>query len=376
MAEIDFTQLSPAELDAMLDLPAMQPPSDQFSNFDNPPNQNGLAIGVIAACTSVVVLCLGIRLYAKLALMRKAQVQEYLIVAAFLVHIAGVFYTACLPLLKISILLEWLGMFVPRGTRNWFFWSAWIMIGIQAAFGIAIIIALNLACIPTRKKWEFWLPGKCFNAHNVETASAAFQLASDCFVLFIPQKIIWDLKMSWKKRLGVSFIFSLGVLACVSAAFRLAVTIDYADAVDSIYNIGPVCFWAFAEMTCGFIVVCVPCIPKILIESGTWRKMKRGLGMSTTAGGSGATPKHTGNSSAVRSKNLRSANDSYQELDDHTEMKNLGSSESAEYLHTPRARLENGIVRTTQVAVTHDSDVNSEETMRYTTARDPRMQWR
>lgn len=103
-------------------------------------------------------------------------------------------------------------MFVARDTRNWFFWASWGMIIIQALFGIAIVISLNLACIPTKKKWEFWVPGTCINAHDIETASAAFQLASDCFVLLIPQKIIWDLQMSWKKRFGVSVIFSLGVL--------------------------------------------------------------------------------------------------------------------------------------------------------------------
>lgn len=129
-----------------------------------------------------------------------------------LIHLAGVFYTACLPLLKISILLEWLGMFVPRGRRNWFFWAAWFMIGLQIAFGVAIVIALNLACIPTKKKWEFWVPGKCINAHNIEVVSASFQLGSDLFVLLVPQKIIWDLQMSWRKRLGVSVIFSLGIL--------------------------------------------------------------------------------------------------------------------------------------------------------------------
>ena len=83
MAEVDFTQLTQEELDAVLEGPAMAPPEGEVSNFVDPPNQNGLAIGVIAACTSVVVICLTIRLYAQLVLMRRAQVQEYLIVAAF-----------------------------------------------------------------------------------------------------------------------------------------------------------------------------------------------------------------------------------------------------------------------------------------------------
>lgn len=83
MAAVDFTQLTQAELDAVLEGPAMPPPEGEVSIFDDPPNKNGLAIGVFTACNAVVVICLAIRLYAKLGLMRKAQVQEYLIVAAF-----------------------------------------------------------------------------------------------------------------------------------------------------------------------------------------------------------------------------------------------------------------------------------------------------
>lgn len=82
-AEIDFTQLSQEELDALLDGPAAPPPDGEVSNFVDPPNNNGLAIGVMALCTAVVVICLAIRLYAKLGIIRKAQTQEYLILTAF-----------------------------------------------------------------------------------------------------------------------------------------------------------------------------------------------------------------------------------------------------------------------------------------------------
>ncbi|KAK3935732.1 hypothetical protein QBC46DRAFT_396858 [Diplogelasinospora grovesii] len=394
---VDYSQLTAAQLDALLAMPAMAPPAGEVSNFVDPPNQNGMAVAVMVVCITAVVLCLAVRAYARIILLKRVQVQEYLILTAFgcfigwsyctlslvpspgyyvhtwnvtlrqtvemgyLVHLAGVFYSVCLPLLKTSIMVEWLGIF-DGGKRNWFFWVCWVMIGIQIAFGVAVVIALNLACIPTKKKWEFWVPGKCINAHNIETTSATFQLVSDCIVLILPQKIIWGLQMSWKKRLGVSVIFSLGVLACISAAFRLAVTVIYADAADAIYQIGPVCFWAYAEMTCGFIVVCVPCVPKILLESGVWRKVKKGLGMSVTAGTAANTKNQTG-ASAMRSKNMRSVNNSYLEIDDDTELKTLGS-ESTEHLRDPYAntKLEKGIIRTTQV--TQNSDLSSsDETM-------------
>ena len=86
---VDFTKLSPEELEAVMEMPILEPPKGEVSNFVNPPNQNGLAIGVTTACGTVVLICLAIRLYAKLGLMKKAQAQEYLVLLAFVCHSPG-----------------------------------------------------------------------------------------------------------------------------------------------------------------------------------------------------------------------------------------------------------------------------------------------
>jgi hypothetical protein len=80
---MDFTQLTPAQLDAVLEMPAMAPPAGEVSNFINPPNQNGMAVAVMVICTIVVALCLLIRAYARVILLKRIQVQEYLILLAF-----------------------------------------------------------------------------------------------------------------------------------------------------------------------------------------------------------------------------------------------------------------------------------------------------
>ena len=129
-----------------------------------------------------------------------------------LIHISSNLYSAILPLLKISILVEWLGMFVPPGTRGWFFWASWFLIFVQIGFAIAAIVVLNISCSPTNKKWEFYVEGECLDTGAIEVASASFQLASDFIILVLPQKLIWDLHMGWRKKLGVSIIFSLGAL--------------------------------------------------------------------------------------------------------------------------------------------------------------------
>lgn len=41
------------------------------------------------------------------------------------------------------------------------------------------------------------------------------------------------------------------------------------------YIIGSLLFWATAEMTCGFLIFSVPCLSKIILDSGLRRRMTR-----------------------------------------------------------------------------------------------------
>ncbi|GAB1319644.1 hypothetical protein MFIFM68171_09854 [Madurella fahalii] len=388
-----------------LDGPALAPPAGIIPNFDNPPNQNELARGVLIACASIATICLVLRAYGRFYLLREVSAEDVMVVLAYgcfwgavnstfamidtpgyFVHqwdirlrdliptsyhilIFGVCYSFVLPLLKVGILIEWCRMFVPHGsvTKNAFWWGCVILSFIQIGAAVATIIALNLQCIPHQAIWDFTIPGAlCFKLYNLQVSSASIQLISDVGILLLPQRVIWTLKMSWKKRMGVSVIFGLGLLACVSAAFRLATTIAYGEAQDAIFALGPLVFWATAEMTCGFFIICVPCMPKILKQAGVLRKIKKALGMSTgptansakadyfAGGGSGSRSRGPGGSST--------APDSYHKLEeDGVAMDNLKSSESTEHLHG-HGKLTTApvITRTTQITVMEDSRSTSD----------------
>lgn len=94
-------------------------------------------------------------------------------------------------------------------------------------------------------------------------------------------------------------IFSASVAAC----FRLAHTVAFASQADSIYLIGPLLFWADAEMTCGFFIFSVPCLSKLIMESGVRQKFFGTLGLTSlttnrAVQGSGSTPNSRGSRNA------------------------------------------------------------------------------
>lgn len=61
-----FAMLSPEEQRQFYQEPAMRPPSHIVSNFDNPPNQNALARGMLITAVVLSTISIIVRLYPRL----------------------------------------------------------------------------------------------------------------------------------------------------------------------------------------------------------------------------------------------------------------------------------------------------------------------
>lgn len=116
-------------------------------------------------------------------------------------------------LVKASILREWCRIFVPAGTRNTFYYTCYSLMAFNIAFFSSAIIATTLACRPYQKNWDKTIPGgKCFDPSALQIASAIINLVSDIIVLILPQRVIWSLHLSSKKKTGISVVFAVGIL--------------------------------------------------------------------------------------------------------------------------------------------------------------------
>lgn len=127
--------------------------------------------------------------------------------------------------IKIAILVEWLRIFNPTGDRNIFFWASHALIWIIVIFyGVSLII-VNLACRPYHKNWDLFTPGRCYDTIPIYIASAVINLVVDISIFILPQKVIWSLQMSTKRRLGVAAVFAVGILYVdLAASYGIFVT--------------------------------------------------------------------------------------------------------------------------------------------------------
>ncbi|KAF2868356.1 hypothetical protein BDV95DRAFT_621399 [Massariosphaeria phaeospora] len=316
--------IGPAAVQAFLKGPSSKAPPGVVQNLDNPSNRNGQALAVAIVCIALSAGATIARLYSRLFITKKLRIEDYLGLGAFLpfigvawcffdyrqnvgffVHqwdlrgrvlidtgvisfVIGITYSLVMLMLKSAILLEWIRIFVLNRTNNTFFWVSTILVIVNIGVYFAAIITTIAACRPTERVWKFWITGKCIDRKTRDVTNAVFNLIIDIFILLLPQRIVWRLHMSGRRKFGISVVFSVGLLVVATATGRLysTVTLDYPSDLtkpfDTTYGFSQTLLWAFAEIACIFLVFCVPALPKLFAEHGivsqiaaSWRSWTR-----------------------------------------------------------------------------------------------------
>ncbi|TRX98986.1 hypothetical protein FHL15_000328 [Xylaria flabelliformis] len=289
--------LTPEQIEQLRNSPAAAPPVGIIPNYDNPPNNNRLALAVIILGISVTTIAGLIRFYAKVFCTRRIRLEDYLGLVSFPFFLAGTWaltnvpkkpgyfvhmwdvrmvdlegflftyvlsttlYCVTLLLAKAAILLEWSHIFVPRPNRNGLWWICYGMLIANTALYIATIAALNYACSPQEKTWRQYLPGKCINFNVFNIFITIFHLVFDLLMLLLPHTVIWKLSLTTRQKIGVSVIFSVGSLACAWAAGRVVSAFDLTASQDKTYTYSQYIMWGIAEVTTAELIFCVPAFP-------------------------------------------------------------------------------------------------------------------
>ncbi|KAI0468006.1 hypothetical protein F4859DRAFT_492379 [Xylaria cf. heliscus] len=291
---------SPEEQQARLDAPALNIPAGVESKFGDPRHVDAGILFFSTAVIAVSTFFVATRIYVRLHLVKSMSIPDYLTIIAYGLLIGFVYcyyklaigtgfyvhqwdislreysrflyyyhlgvnlYIVIVPLVKAAILLDWIKIFVPAGTRPAFFWVCYVVMGINTAFYIASLALANAVCRPLQHFWDPLVEGHCGNGRIADVISAVFNSAADIIILILPQTIIWKLHMAPEKKFGIAAIFAIGLIAVVASIVRLVSVVEYLDAEDSTYGLSAFLLWTLAETWCIFLVLCVPSAPKAL----------------------------------------------------------------------------------------------------------------
>lgn len=130
---------------------------------------------------------------------------------ARILYVCEWLYYLQIALVKLTLLLFYLRIFPKPIIRK----LIWATVVFDIVWAFAFIVASIFQCQPISYYWMSWDKehvGKCININALAWTNAIISLVMDVWMLVLPLYEIFQLQLSWRKKIGVAFMFFVGTL--------------------------------------------------------------------------------------------------------------------------------------------------------------------
>ncbi|GAW17944.1 hypothetical protein ANO14919_074130 [Xylariales sp. No.14919] len=288
-------------------IPALPPPPGVQSNFHDPETREGLATIVVGVTYGLMLVFLGLRIYARVRITSSLGIDDYLSLAAgasisaftglsislfgnplgphqwnvplshFNASFMGrtlasiVLFSLSSGFVKTALLSLYLRVFSPNRTARLMIWAgvATIVVFylIAIALNIRFCIPLSMTTpVPDQDEWAKKLKASnCSQpVYNLNAAVGLFGVISDLYVLIIPVSMVYKLRIPRNKKIGILGIFLTGLLAVASSITSTAFRFHQLKSYDFTWDSIPSYTLRAAELNIGLICNCMPVVFVVL----------------------------------------------------------------------------------------------------------------
>ncbi|KAF3015887.1 hypothetical protein E8E14_009573 [Neopestalotiopsis sp. 37M] len=173
---------------------------------------------------------------------------------AQIVWFSSIFYNACLGFIKISVLALYMRL-GDRTLRR----LAVVMIGVVGCQATGNVMACIFQCSPVAAAYDQTITDKkCVNINAFYLANAAVNIFTDLLTYTLPIKLIINLQMPRRQKIGLAVILCLGLFACVSSIIRITYIPQMLTALDATYVISGAMYWSVIEINIGILAASIP----------------------------------------------------------------------------------------------------------------------
>lgn len=169
-------------------------------------------------------------------------------------------YKLSIALNKASILLLFIRIMPQRFYRV----SCWALLTLVSLFAVSTIIAGIFQCVPVDKAWHKKKPGHCYPLVNAWYANAIFSIITDCVILALPMRMVYQMKRDVREKALLFMVFGLGIFVTITSILRMT-SLHVATSSDTTYEVASG-FWSIIEINVGVICVCLPPLRALLVR--------------------------------------------------------------------------------------------------------------
>ncbi|KAI2470458.1 hypothetical protein F4781DRAFT_421236 [Annulohypoxylon bovei var. microspora] len=285
----------------------MDPPPGEVRDLDNPPSKNDVVVAAYTVRVVIVSVSVALRLYAKFVFLKASRVEDHFLIPTFR-RCRGIFVARCVCWLKMNgttgnlvrawnfrvgglapsyedgfcglmfcstvmttikplILLERVRIFVSSGPRAAFERTCYVLGTVDVLVHFVAVMIDAASCKPREYRWDQTIEGGgCISARKLPIVTGTINAVVDLLVLLLPRGIVWRLRVSGDKRIGVSLVSAVGAISVVAAVTRTVLGYAYAESDDVAYGFSQAGVSCLVEMTAAILVFAAPAVPKPTIH--------------------------------------------------------------------------------------------------------------
>ena len=153
----------------------------------------------------------------------------------------------------------------------------------------AVLLLLQLLqCLPVDYNWLGWRgdydrPYKCLNLAKLAYTAGAFSIAQDLVIIVLPLPLLARLQTSWRARLGIMLMFSLGIFVFVTSCVRLDTLSVFNHTTNPTWDYLNTVIWTALEISVAILVANLPAIRAFLARAVPGLFSSRGTASGTTS---------------------------------------------------------------------------------------------
>ncbi|PSN71300.1 hypothetical protein BS50DRAFT_584806 [Corynespora cassiicola Philippines] len=166
--------------------------------------------------------------------------------------------------MKTSVLLTYLRIFISRQNK----WFCYIMLSFTTVWALTSFFIALFQCTPVQSYWYIaeYPDRECIDVAPIYYVTGVLNIASDFLIFLWPARDLAKIHISFRQRVTLIIMFSLGVLICVAGVCRIWWTSIYMESYDTLWN-GSTLYVIIAIETsfgicCGSLPACKPIMSK------------------------------------------------------------------------------------------------------------------
>ncbi|KAK5653716.1 hypothetical protein OQA88_8747 [Cercophora sp. LCS_1] len=165
-------------------------------------------------------------------------------------------YNLATMCVKASVLLYYLRFPSSRAFR----YATYSVLVVSVGYTFTGFLAFAYSCTPIEYYWDKSIDGKCIDSSAALLARAILNVATDACILLLPIWLLWPLRLSCGRKLGVTVVLMAGGFVFIASVLRLVAffTDKPLQAADLTWHYVKNTNWCLIEVWSGVFCACLP----------------------------------------------------------------------------------------------------------------------